>query len=121
MRLTSRLAIAICASVLAAGDLAALPGGTGLQRGVVFTAYSPLTRSVELARRMLTPLSYRKLLRAAAEPGRGLREQPVDLAHERFTMYVPTGPPPAGGYGVLVFVPPWSAPVLPPGWSTPLD
>lgn len=121
MRSASCLAIAISACVLAAGSQAPIPHGTGLERGIVFSAYSPLTRSVELARRMLTPLSYRKLMRAAAAPGHGMREQPVDLASERFTMYVPSGRPPPPGYGVLVFVPPWPQPVLPAGWSVPLD
>jgi pimeloyl-ACP methyl ester carboxylesterase len=130
MRLASALSIVFSAWMLAGGDPAAIPRAaipaasaraSGLQRGVVFTAYTPLTRSVELARRMLTPLTYRKLLRAAAGPGHGLKEQPVDLAHERFTIYVPHGSSPATGYGVLIFVPPWSQPVLPAGWSAALD
>lgn len=70
---------------------------------------------------MLTPLSYRRLMRAAAAPGRELKAQPIELANERFTVYVPSGRPPASGYGLLVFVPPWSEPVLPAGWSAPLD
>ncbi len=128
MRATSCLAIAICASALGAATWTpgaaqptVAPLGPGVHRGIVFTAYTPLTRSVELARRMLTPLSYRALVRAAAAPGHRLREQPVDLTNERFTMYVPSGPPPAAGYGLLVFVPPWPRPELPAGWSAPLD
>ncbi|MGH8221107.1 MAG: hypothetical protein ACREUT_21445 [Steroidobacteraceae bacterium] len=132
MRSVSCLASALRVCVLAACVLAAacalaivsqgaIAPESGLHRAVILSAYSPLTRSLELARRMLTPLSYRRLLHAAAAPGRALREQPVDLAKERFMIYVPRGPSRAAGYGVLVFVPPWSQPALPAGWSVPLD
>jgi len=49
-----------------------------------------------------------------------LRDQPIDLAQERFTVFVPSHSP-AQGYGLLVFVPPWENATLPPGWAEILD
>src|ERR1700687_2100114 len=72
-----------------------------LQRDVTFTEYSPLSRSVEIARRTLTPLVFRYGQQSLSTKGQALREQPVDLAKERFSVYVPGGAPPKGGYGPL--------------------
>jgi pimeloyl-ACP methyl ester carboxylesterase len=44
----------------------------------------------------------------------------VDLAQERFALYVPTQPPP-GGYALLVFVPPWNEAKVPPPWIPVLE
>jgi pimeloyl-ACP methyl ester carboxylesterase len=49
-----------------------------------------------------------------------LRDQPIDLAQERFSVYVPSHSP-AQGYGLLVFVPPWENARLPRGWAAILD
>jgi pimeloyl-ACP methyl ester carboxylesterase len=49
-----------------------------------------------------------------------LRDQPIDLARERFTVYVPAHPP-TQGYGLLVFIPPWENAMLPRGWAAILD
>jgi pimeloyl-ACP methyl ester carboxylesterase len=49
-----------------------------------------------------------------------LRDQPIDLARERFTVYVPSHPP-TGGYGLLVFMPAWENAMLPRGWAAILD
>jgi pimeloyl-ACP methyl ester carboxylesterase len=46
--------------------------------------------------------------------------QPVDLATERYIVYLPSQRP-ASGYGLLVFVPPWPDARVPPGWATVLD
>jgi pimeloyl-ACP methyl ester carboxylesterase len=45
-----------------------------------------------------------------------MRKQSIDLADERFSLYVPAGAPPAQGYGLLVFVPPWDAATIPAKW-----
>lgn len=95
-------------------------GATGLQRDVIFTEYSPLSRNQELVRRLLTPLSSSRIGRAAAGSEPALREQSIDLTHERFVLYVPSRPPPQG-YGLLVFVPPWADARLPQGWSSTLE
>jgi predicted esterase len=91
--------------------LAAPTAAGGLSGDVVFTEYSPLSRTAELARRLSVP----------EPPRRGpAGDQPVDLAAERFALYVPDEPPPAG-YGLLVFVPPWPEAKLPARWSRVLD
>lgn len=105
--------------VLAAGACLghASAADSGLTQNVTFTDYSPLSRSAELARRFFTPLSYQGI----ASHFEGVGEQPVDLAQEKFVVYVPGGEPPKDGYGLLVFIPPWPQAGLPNGWSRALD
>jgi dienelactone hydrolase len=94
------------------------PPVTGLQRSVIFTEYSPLSRSVELARRVFSPLLNIEISRAsAAYP---LRLQAIDLNQETFVVYVPAKEPPQG-YGLLAFIPPWQDARVPPGWADILD
>jgi pimeloyl-ACP methyl ester carboxylesterase len=93
----------------------------GLHSGVIFSDYAPPSESREILRRMLTPLAFAQMEKIAAHSGKKLETQPVDLKDERFTVYVPTSPPPAAGYGLLVFVPPWDDARLPDGWSSVLD
>ncbi len=106
----------------AAAGRAATPaeGATGLQAEITFGDYSPLASSAELMRRLLSPLTAAQARRETARSGQPLREQPVDLAHEKFTVYVP-GRAPAQGYALLVFVPPWREAVVPPHWTGALD
>jgi hypothetical protein len=89
---------------------------TGLQRNVTFSAYSPLSGSLEVARRTLSPLANVEIARLSAQ----LRPQAIDLAQERFSAYVPAQHPPQG-YALLVFIPPWQDSHLPPGWAAVLD
>ena len=89
----------------------------GLTQNVTFTDYSPLSRSAELARRFFTPLSYQSI----ASHFEGVGEQPVDLAQEKFVVYIPEGEPPKDGYRLLVFIAPWPQAQLPKGWSRALD
>ncbi len=96
------------------------PKATGLQSRVTFTDYTPLSANAELARRLLSPLTAAKLAPALARSGKVLRDQPVDLSAETFAVFVPTHAP-AGGYGLLVFVPPWDEAILPEGWGPVLD
>jgi hypothetical protein len=56
-----------------------------------------------------------------AATGQWLREQPIDLAQEKFAVYVPPGAPPESGYGLLVFVAPWPEATRPQLWRPPLD
>ncbi len=91
---------------------------TGLQRNVIFSEYSPLSGSVELARRTLSPLVDLEITRAAKNAA--LRPQAVDLTAERFSVYVPALQP-SQGYGLMVFIPPWQDAHLPPGWAAVLD
>jgi pimeloyl-ACP methyl ester carboxylesterase len=96
------------------------PAGVALD-DVTFTVYSPLSRPEEIARRTLPPRLLAAGQRALAAAGRALAEQQVDLAAERFSVYVPAGGPPPGGYGLLVFVAPWQEATRPRRWRPPLD
>jgi dienelactone hydrolase len=91
---------------------------TGLQRDVIFSEYSPLSESLELAHRALSPLANVELARAMKNAV--LRPQAVDLKLERFSVYVPAQQP-AQGYALLVFIPPWREARVPPGWAAILD
>jgi predicted esterase len=103
--------MAALGAVLLALQLAA---ATGLQSNIAFTETSPLARNDELARRMLTPLLAQQVMGAA------IRDQPLDLAAERFTLYVPDAAP-ASGYALLVFIPPWPEARVPSHWLPVLD
>ena len=92
----------------------------GLLRNVVFTDYSPLSRSAELARRLLSPLNALRVRRESMRSSQAMREQPVDLVHERFAIYVPAKVPPHA-YALLVFVPPWQDAIVPAAWIAALD
>jgi hypothetical protein len=102
----------------AIGDTAA--GFTGLQSDVVFSDYSPLSSSAEILHRLLSPLNAAEVRKTLAHSAVGLRDQPIDLAQERFVVYVPSHVP-ARGYGLLVFIPPWENAMLPLGWAAILD
>jgi pimeloyl-ACP methyl ester carboxylesterase len=93
---------------------------TGLQSGVVFSDYSPLSSSAELLRRLLSPLNADEARKRLAQSAVALRDQPIDLAQERFTVFVPSHAQ-ARGFGLLVFVPPWENAMLPRGWAEILD
>ena len=90
----------------AAAVLLVLVSGCALSHGrvesdVVFTQYSPLSRNAEIARRALPPLTYRRIVEALAAKHDALAEQTIDLAREKFDLYIPDGAPPAAGYGLI--------------------
>jgi dienelactone hydrolase len=87
---------------------------------VVFSQYTPLSGSTELARRLVSPLNAWRLQQQAAATSTSIREQPIDLAQERFALYVPAQAPPSG-YALLVFVPPWNEAKVPPEWIAALE
>lgn len=93
---------------------------TGVFKDVLFSQYSNLSSSTELARRLVTPLNAWRLQRHAAGLGIAIAEQPIDLAKERFALYVPAQMPP-GGYALLVFVPPWDEASMPAAWTSILE
>lgn len=92
----------------------------GLQENVVFRDYPVLARNSELLSRVFTPLTVAGIRRDLAKSGKSLGEVSFDPAQERFTVYVPATKP-VGGYGLLVFVPPWENAQLPRGWGPVLD
>lgn len=104
------------------GVLGACAASLGrVEHDVVFSRYSPLSRNIEVARRALPPLTYRRIQQTLAAGQQDLAEQAIDLASEKFDLYVPAGAPPPEGYGLLVFVAPWSEPTRPRVWREPLD
>lgn len=98
----------------------AQPPPAGAISEVVFSDYSPLAENTELVRRMLSPLAGVEIAAKLARTGEKLSEQAVDLAKEKFVVYVPPRAP-AQGYGLIVFVPPWDRARLPDGWGSALD
>jgi len=92
----------------------------GLQTDVVFSEYSELASTQELVRRMASPLSALRATQEAAHAGKTLRGQPVDLAGERFSIYVPPDSR-RRRYSLLVFVPPWPRAEVPAQWIPALD
>lgn len=104
-------------SVASAGEQTPT-ASTGLQRDVVFSDYSPLSRSAELMRRMLTPLTVRRIQQS--HESENLREQAIVLADEKFALYVPATAP-LEGYALLVYVPPWEEAVVPKSWTQAFD
>ncbi|WP_372781983.1 hypothetical protein [Phenylobacterium sp.] len=117
MRTAVKFVLAV--ALLALGG-AARAAPVGLRADVVFSEPSPLASGPEIARRLLSPLAAAQIEEGLARSGRALSDQSIDLADERFTLYVPAQAPP-GGYGLLVFVPPWPDARLPQGWASVLD
>ncbi|HEY2446704.1 MAG TPA: PHB depolymerase family esterase [Rhizomicrobium sp.] len=99
---------------------AAFGADTGTLTDVTFTEYTPLSSNAELARRMLSPLTAAQIPRLLEQSGKKLAEQPVNLADEKFALYVPAREP-STGYALLVFVAPWDSAKLPDGWAPLLD
>lgn len=107
-------------ALAAAGAAAAAPPPAGQPEVVTFDQYTPLASNLVMAGRMLTPLTAEQLRDRLATTRQELREQPIDLSHEQFRVYVPEMKPPAG-YGVFVFIPPWQENSMPRGWETAFD
>ena len=110
----------VAAALICAISAVAQAEPTGARDDVVFSAYTPLSSNLELARRLSTPLTAAKLQTLLATSGKRMRDQPVDLAQERFALYVPATAPPQG-YALMVFVSPSQTQRLPQGWASVLD
>jgi hypothetical protein len=95
-------------------------GATGIQHDVIFTQYSPMSRSSEVTLRLLSPLANAEVARILANSAARLREQAIDLSVESFDVYVPPTSPP-GGYALLVFISPAEKSYLPAGWASVLN
>src|ERR1700722_20892591 len=92
----------------------------GLQSDVVFNETSPLSGNTEILRRMISPLAAAAAHRDLARSGKTLNAQSIDPAKETFTVYVPATKPPKG-YGLFVFVSPWSEAKVPQDWTSVFD
>src|SRR6185437_8259019 len=94
----------------------------GVAREVVFTQYASLFSNSEILRRLLSPLALEAIRDTLARTRKTLSPYALDLAKERFVLYVPSGPPPSPrGFALLVFVPPRDVADLPFGWASQLD
>lgn len=113
-------AIAALAMLAASGANAEDTAAAGTIAQNVFSDYTPLSGNRELARRFLSPLEAAELPALTTGAGKTLRDQPVDVANEKFVLYVPAQKP-ADGYGLFVFVPPWNSSRVPTGWTDVFD
>ncbi|HEV7432859.1 MAG TPA: PHB depolymerase family esterase [Steroidobacteraceae bacterium] len=102
-----------------APSVAAVAAGTVL-KDVAFSHYGTFSSNPELARRLLTPATAARIEREVVRAGKPFAGQAINLAAEKFIVYVPSQAP-ARGYTLLVFVPPWQAAGLPQGWAPILD
>jgi pimeloyl-ACP methyl ester carboxylesterase len=118
MQLTTRSLSLAAALVVGMAQAADLP--LGAQESVVFLEYSPLSGSEEIARRSFSPLTVAELRKTADASGKHMRDQPLDLTQESFSLYVPSSAPP-NGYSLLVFVSPLDVPLIPSSWHWVLD
>lgn len=119
VRITARL-LATLALLAIPFALAGEPPA-GLQENVTFAGYTPLAGNAERMHRLLSPLTAWRMQRQLRQAHQRLGEQAIDLAQERFTLYVPTRAPPPQGYALLVFVSPWEDTREAQQWLTALD
>ena len=110
--------LALCGTAALCGANAG--SAAGLSKDVVFTDYTPLSGNAEIVRRLLSPLAAAQIPAALARAGTRLSDQPVNLAEEKFILYV-SAHEPVQGYGLIVFVPPWNGTVVPSDWVPVLE
>lgn len=123
-RVRASTIVGLAAALLACVAGTACAAGGTVQRDLVFEHASPQAQPEVLLSRVTSPLrgaatfAQLQAARAAGEPD----PWPVlDLAAERFEMFVPEGAPPAAGFGLIVFVPPWEEQGLPAQWLPALQ
>jgi predicted esterase len=113
-------AIVIASCLIGFEPALAEDASPGIQDNVHFQAYGSYARSSEVMRRVFSPLTGATIRRDLARTGKSLNETPLDLSGENYLVYMPRVKP-AGGYRLLVFVPPWQKAQLPQGWGPVLD
>jgi pimeloyl-ACP methyl ester carboxylesterase len=69
---------------------------------------------------MLGPLAFLRLQERLIQNHQVLPDTSINLAEEKFLIYVPERMP-SSGYALLVFIPPWNDAKLPKGWQSVLD
>lgn len=104
-----------------AGLVALTTSSTGRLHGQVFDHYSPLASPNEVARRTLSPATFDRFERYLDSTRRSADKQAIDLAEEKFDLYVPAQPRGPDGYGVLVWVAPQDDFPAPAAWLSELD
>jgi len=93
----------------------------GLHENVTLTAYANEAATAELLVRLQSALQWRRVQDALAAKRQRLPDYTVDLAAERFSVYVPKCAAPPQGYGLVVFIPPWREAQVPSDWRATLD
>lgn len=94
---------------------------TGLLPDVAFDVLPATARNGELLRRLASPLQAARIVDAMGDAVHALAAFPLDPKSQHFALYVPPAPPPAAGYALLVFVPPWKEARVPTEWIPALD
>lgn len=92
----------------------------GLHAGISFDTYPAIATADELIERFLSPFAREAVHSRLERSGERLKQQMFDIESEKFALYVPGREPP-GGYGLLVFIPPWPQAEVPPAWMNVLD
>jgi pimeloyl-ACP methyl ester carboxylesterase len=116
-----RYLVCLVASLAGLACAQSVPAATtGLQNDVVLSDYPPLAGSEALVERLLTPLAATQIHRDLERQHARLRDRPIDLNTETFTLFVPAQPPPQG-YGLLVFISPRPTGYLPEAWIPLLE
>lgn len=87
----------------------------------MFTAYPPHADIGSMLQRLMSPFAALRITAKFADPKAALRGWPFRPAQQHFVLYVPPGPAPAGGYTLLVFVPPWKQARVPVQWIPVLN
>jgi dienelactone hydrolase len=112
---------AVLLACCALARAAAPDASPGLHENQAFEGYSPLARTTTLFERMMSPLWAQQALDAYAAKRQTPPDYTLDLAAERYALYVPQGAPGEHGYGLVVFVPPWPQAAVPRRWRKALD
>ncbi|MEO8812749.1 MAG: chemotaxis protein CheB, partial [Caulobacteraceae bacterium] len=118
-RRAGRAAVIVLALAALAGSARAREA-PGPHPDIAIAGPSLLSRNAAIVDRLLSPLAAEGVRAKLAAAGKMLPDRAFDPTNERFTLYIPPAKPP-GGYGLLVFVPPWPRSGIPPGWRAALD
>ena len=116
MRALARIGAALALALSSRAPAADVAAQMSVQRDVVFGNPSPLARAETLLARVMSPLLREKVRADAAATGLTINEQSIDLANERFSLYVPVATAPAAGFGLLVYVSPFDKAAIPSPW-----
>src|SRR5690606_13199934 len=100
--------------------LLACGAGAAAGEGTAFTEPAPLATATELARRTQTPVTFDRLQRYRASGAVRVDEQPIELAAERFDVYLPAAPAADGRFGLLVWISPHDRMPAPHAWQDTL-
>lgn len=108
-------------AALACAPASGAPPATGPLSNVTFHTVPATARNGELLQRLTSPLQAQSIAAALGNQPAALNASPIDPRQQHFALYVPPKPPPAAGYALLVFVPPWKGARIPNDWIPVLN